>query len=73
MYNRLYEAMSPKDKQAFKEFYSYYWADTSVNGYKGVEAFTGDKLGINQKIDAMVNTKEDAEHFLDSLSDYALA
>ena len=33
-----------------------------------------DKLEINQQIDAMINTPEEAKHFLNnSLSDFALA
>ena len=74
MYNRLYEAMPVADKTGFKEFMSYYWSGESINGYQGVGSYTGDKLEINQQIDAMINTPEEAKHFLNnSLSDFALA
>lgn len=74
MYNRLYEAMPVADKTGFKEFMSYYWSGESINGYQGVGSYTGDKLEINQQIDAMINTPVEAKHFLNnSLSDFALA
>ena len=66
--------MPVADKTGFKEFMSYYWSGESINGYQGVGSYTGDKLEINQQIDAMINTPEEAKHFLNnSLSDFALA
>lgn len=66
LYNRLYTAMPPEDKKAFEQFYKYYWEGVSIDGYNGIEEYTGPQEAIGKDENAPIDTFEQAKEFLSS-------
>lgn len=64
LYKRICNALPADDRDAFRQFYRYYWDNESINGYRGVDKPT---VQYDNELDRLVYSREDARDFLDSI------